>query len=255
MKTSTIISIKIFILVILLLVGSSGVAMSQQTTGGEIVLPKFEIVYERVGDKLCYSECSLLLISNATTSTALTKINRHNHEQLFEEHASKKTIDVRSALERKRLKDFENELKIDPEELWGPIWSKFEQEAKVVRGGKVLSINTLSMYYLGGSHEIYSPTICNYNLETGECYDLSYIEQGEWLPRLQKKIFKKLPDASQGHVDSPDEIYIPSSIEITEKGVRFHFKPYEVASYADGIIEVELSDKELSSLGIPTPWK
>ena len=119
----------------------------------------------------------------------------------------------------------------------------------------ILCVTNISLCNLGG-RDIYSERYYNFDLATGELISFDYLEDARWLPQLRKLIYYKLSEWSQNYVGTAEKIYIPTkSIKITERGLRLYFNPGNVGSNADGVIEVELTDKELSSLGIPTRWK
>ncbi len=225
----------------------------------QVDTPAIDSIKVWVGDTIrCYSECTYVMLTSGWEDEVMAKINRHNYEQLFQEHALPDTMDVYAALEADRLNDFDYILDWKPEDIIGaPLWSKYTQTATIVQE-RVLCINTFCAYYHGGSHEIIGMRNCNYDLTTGEYIDLAYLEEGEWLPKLQRLLYKRLPEDDcfvyiMGH--SPEDISFDSKlVEIIEDGIRITFKPYAVACFAAGFISVELSNRELDIFDIPTPW-
>lgn len=211
-----------------------------------------------VGDTIrCYSECTYVMLSSGWEDGVISKINRHNYEQLFKEHALPDTLDIRTALEADHLNDFEYILDREPENIIGaPLWFKYEQGATVVHD-RILCIKTTRLYYHGGA-EFVGETNCNYDLTSGEYIDFAYLEEGEWLPKLKRLLYKRLPeDDCYSYIiwNSPEQICFDTDlIEITENGICFYFKPYAVASFAAGFIGVEFSNEDLDILEIPTPW-
>lgn len=221
------------------------------------VKPTWKTVTAEVGDTtVCYARCKHLIISDGKSNKVLEKINHHNYELVFEQYADSEKIDIVGALGRMFRGNFENELKIAPEDLIGkPLFMWIEQSAKTVYGGKILRIVTENTLYLGGSHEFFHNEIHQYNLTTGELIDLSYLHEGEWVNRLDKAIYDHLPDFTRPHKDTPDNLTEYAEIMITDGGLLFQYKPYEVASFADGFVEVEITNEELASLGVPMPWR
>lgn len=211
-----------------------------------------------VGDTIrCYSECTYVMLSSGWEDGVISKINRHNYEQLFKEYALPDTLDIHAALESDRLNDFEYILDREPEDIIGaPLWFKYEQGATVVND-IILCIKTTRLHYHGGA-EFVGETNCNYDLTTGEYIDFAYLEEGEWLPKLQRLLYKRLPEEDcYPYIiwNSPEQINFSTDlVEITENGICIYFEPYAVASFAAGFIGVEFSNEDLDILDIPTPW-
>ena len=250
-------SLKIFLIALAAVLGGYGVTqVKAQATKAKPVSPTFKTVTAEVGDTtVCYARCKHLIISDGKSSKVLEKINRHNYDLVFEQYADSEKIDIVGALGRMFRGNFENELKIAPEDLIGkPLFMWIEQSAKTVYGGKILRIVTENTLYLGGSHEFFHNEIHQYNLTTGELIDLSYLHEGEWVKRLDKAIYDHLPDFTRPYKGNPNNLTEFAEIMITDSGLLFQYKPYEVASFADGFVDVELTNKELSSLGVLLIW-
>ena len=209
-----------------------------------------------VGDTtVCYARCKHLIISNGKNNKVLDTINRQNYELVFEQYADSEKIDVEGALRRMFHSNFEDDMKIAPTDfITLPLFMWIEQSAKTVYDGKILRIVTENTLYLGGSHEFFHNEIHQYNLTTGELIDLSYLHQGEWVERLDKAIYDHLPDFTRPFKENPNNLTEYAEIMITDGGLLFQYKPYEVASFADGFVEVEITNEELASLGVPLIW-
>jgi hypothetical protein len=42
---------------------------------------------------------------------------------------------------------------------------------------------------------------------------------------------------------------------LSDEGVVLVYQPYEVASYSEGIISVEITDEELEQMAVPLLWE
>lgn len=253
--------LKIFLIALAVVLGGYGVARVQaQTRNTEPTMPVFKTVNAVVGDTtVCYSKCAYLMIANANESKALAKINRQNYEQLFGKYASTTTIDIEGALERMRLEDFKLSMGWD-EEYVAPLYSRFSQKATLSHHNKLLCIATFGAYNwdaTGWVHDQEFMRFSNFNLSTGELIDLSYIAKGKWVNALNKLIFDKLdPSIQESHKDYEEPIDYASlaEIKITGNGLLFRYSPEVIAEYMWGFVDVELSNEELASLGVPMPW-
>ena len=63
--------------------------------------------------------------------------------------------------------------------------------------------------------------------------------------RIQQNIPADQPINSTGFMFEEDHFYLPENIGFTNKGLKLLYNQYEVASYADGPIELTLPYKEI----------
>ncbi len=117
----------------------------------------------------------------------------------------------------------------------------------------LLSIRLQSYLFTGGAHGYSSITFLNFNKQKGkemEDWEL-FTDQGDF-QRYAESAFRKQEDIpkdqsinSTGFMFERDSFYLPENIGLTEKGLQLHYNQYEVASYADGPIELILPYKEV----------
>jgi hypothetical protein len=62
---------------------------------------------------------------------------------------------------------------------------------------------------------------------------------------MQEKIPEGEPINSTGYMFERDTFYLPQNIGFTQDGVKLLYNEYEVASYADGPVELLLPYKEV----------
>ncbi len=111
-----------------------------------------------------------------------------------------------------------------------------------------LSIRLNSYTYTGGAHGYASVRYLNFDKSRGaelEAWEL-FTNQGDFQRfaedkfRLQENIPDGKPINSTGFMFEEDRFYLPENIGLTTEGVMLHYNQYEVASYADGPIELTL---------------
>lgn len=194
-------------------------------------------------------------IANARKSEALQSIERSNINYFFEledfEGPAAEAI-------AESLRQTDRQLTL-PEAL-RPESRKAEYEISVESEGSV--VDTLLCYmiyrssYLGGAHGMYSTEYHTYSLADGyelSAADLFGEEKMEALKALiRAKLCQTCNAASDEELSAagffPDYISVTDNFRITPAGIIFHYNPYEIACYANGEIDVEISREELETL-------
>ena len=118
---------------------------------------------------------------------------------------------------------------------------------------ELLSISLNSYIFTGGAHGYGSTRFLNFNKATGQELDRSelfknqkkFIEYAEDRFRRQEEIMADQSINSTGFMFDRNEFYLPENIGFTEKGLKLLYNPYEVASYADGTVEILLPYREI----------
>jgi hypothetical protein len=117
----------------------------------------------------------------------------------------------------------------------------------------LLSIGLTSYIFTGGAHGYGSTRFLNFEKGSGrelESKDLfknrkKFIEFAESQFRIQQNIPPDNAINSTGFMFEQNEFYLPENIGFTETGLKLLYNPYEVASYADGAIELTIPYKEI----------
>jgi len=126
-------------------------------------------------------------------------------------------------------------------------------EAEVsFENNKIISIQMDSYLFTGGAHGYASTQFLNFDKEKGIEIDtdaffkdlLEFRNYAETKFRKQEKIPNEAPINSTGFMFEQDTFYLPENIGLTPKGIVLLYNQYEVASYADGQIELLISYKE-----------
>ena len=112
----------------------------------------------------------------------------------------------------------------------------------------LITIMLNSYIFTGGAHGYGSTRFLNFEkksgLELGR-KDL-FKNQGDFVDfaeerfRMQEKIPNDQSINSTGLMFELDEFYLPENIGFTQSGLKLLYNPYEVASYADGTIEMTI---------------
>lgn len=117
----------------------------------------------------------------------------------------------------------------------------------------LITISLESYLFTGGAHGYTSKTFLNFDkkkgieLENSELFKNSEEFQAfaEEMFRQKERIPKDKSINYTGFMFEQDSFYLPENIGFTKEGVKLLYNQYEVASYADGIIELVLPHSEV----------
>ncbi len=128
-------------------------------------------------------------------------------------------------------------------------WS-YEVNASQLRvTGNILTYFAYISSYSGGAHGIYSDLYLNVDLKTGQALSLSNIFVDPSSEKLSSIITAKAVKDERTFDDlsiTGNAKVAPSSqFEITNDGVIFYYEPYQIGSYAAGVIDIKFNYDEL----------
>ena len=214
------------------------------------ILPEFEEYRLEAAADGYEVELSYQRIENSEASEALAIIDAANYDHTFEEYAtSPRDVELSAQL---LLEDYAGE------EHGDGLCYRYvmEQVAMLVRDEQVLCYETFVELYTGGAHGGHSLHYECYDIASGQAYDFAYLAEGDWGAAVRELIYQRMMEVCDGValLDDADEVYIPRSVKLTDRGIVLVYQPYEVAFYDAGIISVELSDEELAAVGAPLLW-
>ena len=123
----------------------------------------------------------------------------------------------------------------------------------IYENDKLITIGLNSYIFTGGAHGYGSTHFLNFSKRNGEEIRQNEIfinrqafeDFAEMKFRIQESIPEQAPINSTGFMFDADDFYLPENIGFTEQGIKLLYNPYEVASYADGVIELTLPYKEV----------
>ncbi|MFT7073653.1 DUF3298 domain-containing protein [Patiriisocius sp. Uisw_017] len=132
-----------------------------------------------------------------------------------------------------------------------------EYEAEIVitenfRNEAFISISKSQYKYIGGAHGYGSLSFSNFNIETGKPITTRQLlnDRKGFTAFAEKKLKEAYQISENESINSTgfwfenDTFYLPSTIGFIKNRVLIHYNIYEVASYAAGPIEVEISLEE-----------
>jgi len=134
------------------------------------------------------------------------------------------------------------------------LWEA-DVDGKIVFEDKnLLSLHLDSYVFTGGAHGYKSIRFLNFDKKKGielENWQLfknapEFEKFAEDKFRAQEKIPKDRPINSTGFMFEKNRFYLPENIGFTEDGLQLLYNQYEVASYADGPIELTLPYGEIN---------
>lgn len=118
---------------------------------------------------------------------------------------------------------------------------------------KLLSIGVEAQIFTGGAHGYRSLTFLNFDPKTGELYqqkDLftkEFKEYAEVVFRKKQEIPKEENINSTGFWFENDEFHLPENIGVDNQNILLVYNAYEIASYANGDITLEIPIEEAQS--------
>lgn len=140
---------------------------------------------------------------------------------------------------------------------------KFSEETSPWKGaieGKItyedprlLSIKLEAYLFTGGAHGFTSTRFLNFDKEKGVALEnnelfispTDFTQFAEMKFREQEKIPPEAPINSTGFMFETEEFYLPDNIGFTVNGLQLFYEQYEIASYADGPIVIDLPFEEV----------
>ena len=141
--------------------------------------------------------------------------------------------------------------KLYPEEA--TVWEAQIKGKVSYEDEQLLTIELNSFLFTGGAHGYGSRRFLNFDklkgkeLENWQLFkdrkDFEAFAEAQF--RTQEDIPLEKPINSTGFMFESDSFYLPENIGFTEEGVKLLYNPYEVASYADGPIEITLPYKDV----------
>lgn len=118
---------------------------------------------------------------------------------------------------------------------------------------KFITIALDSYLFTGGAHGYSSKRFLNFDKKKGVELDNSELfKNTEDFQKFAEEMFRKKEKIPQdksinytGFMFEQDSFYLPENIGFTNEGLKLLYNPYEVASYADGAIELVLPHSDI----------
>lgn len=116
------------------------------------------------------------------------------------------------------------------------------------RNETLVSLEKRSYLYTGGAHGYQSVSFVHFDLQTGQEIATAslFTNFSEFVP-LAEQLFRQQQNIpAQGSINATgywfenDSFNLPESVGITEEGILLVYNQYDIASYADGPIEIHI---------------
>ena len=203
----------------------------------------------------CQVSYNFASIENAPKSEALQSIEQSNIGYFFELEDSEGSA---AAAIAESLRQTDRQLALPESARHGG--TKAQYEISVESEGSV--VDTLLCYmiyrsdYLGGAHGMYSTEYHTYSLLDGYEFTAADLLGADKMEPLAALIRAKVCEMSGAASDDelsangffPEYISVTDNFRITPEGMIFHYNPYEIACYANGEIDIEVTREELEAL-------
>lgn len=130
-------------------------------------------------------------------------------------------------------------------------WEASVEGSIVYNSPKLISLEYKTGLFTGGAHGYSSVSFLNLNPETGEVFtnkelfNAGFKNHAEKLFRKRNNIPEEGPINSTGFFFEEDNFQLPKNIGFRKNKVILRYNPYEVASYAEGGIQLEIPLEEV----------
>lgn len=126
--------------------------------------------------------------------------------------------------------------------------------SKLYQSTEFVSLEMRNYLFTGGAHGYGSVIFKSFDLETGEQLSKEdFIKDiGAFTQFVEEKFREEFDIPKEGSINATgfwfenDTFYLPSSIGITNQYIIIRYNQYDIASYAAGPIELEISKEEAS---------
>lgn len=131
-------------------------------------------------------------------------------------------------------------------------WEAFIDGEVTFQSAELISIAINSYLDTGGAHGNTHVKFFNFNAQTGKLYSKDdLIVNADELSKVVQKKLKAEIEANSNEESMEDiffgkEFQLPESIGYSDEGLIILYNPYEIASYAQGIIEFTIPFEEVS---------
>ncbi|RZJ68095.1 MAG: DUF3298/DUF4163 domain-containing protein [Flavobacterium sp.] len=132
-------------------------------------------------------------------------------------------------------------------------WEATVTGKEIYRSDKLLNVELESYTFTGGAHGYGSKRSMLFDIETGKHVpndklfkDMNAFQTfAESKFRAKYKIPAPAPINSKGFMFEDEKFALPMNIFFTNSGLLLHYNPYEIASYAEGSLELLLPYTEV----------
>lgn len=119
-----------------------------------------------------------------------------------------------------------------------------------------VTLKSFTSYYDGGAHGMYGTGYTHFDKRTGKELNLSdFITDLRAFNRIAEKYFRKSRGLSptekfsdKDYSFADDQFACNDNFHFDEKNISFHYMPYEISTYAEGVIDFSIPLKKMEHL-------
>ncbi len=219
---------------------------------------EFEVLsIEQVSEENCIPEeenCTFISIQipwALDSETRSKKINRKIEEYIVQliDYQEENNFDNLEDLSKKFIDDYEASAKEFPE--YDIPWEASIEGRISHRSPDLISIEFDLALFTGGAHGYTSVSYLNFNSKTGgqlctkDIFEDEFKSYAEKLFRQKNDIPEGQPINSTGLFFENDSFQLPQNIGFSKNKIILRYNAYEVASYAEGGIQLEIPIKDV----------
>lgn len=181
--------------------------------------------------------------------TALLNSHIKNHVIGLVDYQDNKELTSLETLAQTFITDYEASVEEFPE--YNIPWEAFVEGKVSYESEKIISIQFDLALFTGGAHGYTSITYLNFDPETGrllsneELFTPDFKKVAEREFRRKNEIPKNEAINSTGFFFEKDNFQLPQNIGFTPNKVVLRYNAYEIASYAEGTIQLEFKTAEV----------
>ena len=219
---------------------------------------EFSWRYREFANEGC-SDCPLVSVSipEATDSSGLAlAINRSLEEEVIA------SLDYNDGVDANNIQEAIVSFGLAFQELKTQFPDEqMDWEAEIVgeisyEDNRLISLKINTYTFTGGAHGFTFLRFLNFDkVAEIERNALDFFIDPEGLTKLAEIEFRKLYDLpttsginDTGFMFEGDVFYLPKNIGFSDQGIKLIYNTYEMASYADGVIYISLSWKQINAL-------
>jgi len=219
---------------------------------------EFEVLsIDQVSEENCIPEeenCTFISIQipwALDSDTRSKKINRKIEEHIIQliDYQEENNFNNLEDLSEKFIDDYEASSREFPE--FDIPWEASVEGRISHRSPDLISIEFDLALFTGGAHGYTSVSYLNFNSKTGDqlwtkdIFEDEFISYAEKLFRQKNDIPEDQPINSTGLFFENDSFQLPKNIGFSKNKIILRYNAYEVASYAEGGIQLEIPIKDV----------
>ena len=197
--------------------------------------------------------------SDSRQAPAVAPVQAWIHAQLERHSMTGESAGSAEAAARAFIESFERQRVDAPE--FAQDWFEHRRIQVIHQDPQVVSLALDIASYTGGAHPMSARRLASFDHSTGERLNLDAVVRPAAVGLLTDLVTRSVrvgqgipPErdlADAGFLVEDNRIAPTDNFAVTATGWRMHYDPYEIAPYAMGPIEVELSFDDIENIALP----